>query len=84
MDQLTMETLMQSESNPKFLYQSRNAAEHKKLPATRSYHRQFVDGAFYSFHAGYKKSLYAYLYGSFSESLTWNDFFNCYLMGEEL
>lgn len=53
-----------------------------KLPATRSYHRQFVDGAFYSSHAGYKKSLYAYLYGSFSESLTWNDFFNCYLWAE--
>ncbi len=67
-----------------FLYQSRNAAEHKIAPNTDPYSRQFTNGAFDSFRAFSKKSLYAFLYGSFSESLTWNNFFNCYLMGGEL
>ena len=67
-----------------FLYQSRNAAEHQKLPDYTPYNRHFTSGALWSFHGGYKKSYYAWMYGSFSESLTWNDFFNCYLMGGEL
>ena len=67
-----------------FRYQSRNAADHQIKPDTRPYHRQFADAAFHSFHRYSKKSLYAFLYGSFSENLTWNDFFNCYLMGGEL
>ena len=67
-----------------FMYQSRNAAEHKIVPKTSRYHRQFSDAAFYSFRAYSRKSLYALLYGSFSENMTWNDFFNCYLMGGEL
>jgi hypothetical protein len=67
-----------------FLYQARNAAEHKIIPNIAPYSRQFSDGAWFSFHKFSKKSMYAFLYGSFSESLTWNDFFNCYLMGGEL
>lgn len=67
-----------------FRYQARNAIEHKKWPRLEQYHRQFTDGAFFSFHRYSKKSLYAFLYGSFSENMTWNDFFNCYLMGGEL
>ena len=67
-----------------FLYQSRNAMEHKVKPDTKPYHFQFTNAAFYSFHVYSKKSLYAFLYGSFSEGMTWNDFFNCYLMGGEL
>jgi hypothetical protein len=67
-----------------FRYQARNVAEHKIIPNTAPYNRQFSDGAWFSFHKFSKKSMYAFLYGSFSESLTWNDFFNCYLMGGEL
>lgn len=67
-----------------FRYQSRNAAEHKLKPQLTPYHRLFNDAAFYSFRSYSKKSFYAFLYGSFSEEMTWNDYFNCYLMGGEL
>lgn len=79
-----MTPMQMSQFEFKFLYQSRNAAEHKKLPDYTPYSKEFRSGAFWSFRAGYKKSYYAWMYGSFSESLTWNDFFNCYLMGGEL
>jgi len=77
---------MASTSNhwPQFNYGQANKAYHATTPQTASYHREFVNGAHYSFHAGYKKSFYAWLYGSFSEYISWNDFFQCYLMGGEL
>ena len=76
-------TMMQM-SQFEFMYQSRNAADHQKMPDYKFYGRDFCSGAFWSFRKGYKKSYYAWMYGSFSENMTWNDFFNCYLMGGEL
>ena len=67
-----------------FRYQSRNAAEHQIMPSTYKYSYEFDLAALLSFKQSFKKSFYAWSYESFSESLTWNDFFNCYLMGGEL
>ena len=67
-----------------FNYGQHNQAAHKKLPVTAPYHIEFNDAAFHSFRKHSKKSYYAFLYGSFSEQSTWNEFHHMYLMGGEL
>jgi len=74
----------QFKSYPSFNYGQANQAYHAINPSTAKYHREFVNGAHHLFYTRHRKSYYAWLYGSFSESLSWNDFFHCYLMGGEL